>query len=301
MKIQRWNLLLIGLIIVIGIALLVPVFFQQVDQEEITFNANLAMQHVQAQMDFGPRLPGSEAHQQTLEYIQTELEKYGWSVEIQEAESMGHPIQNIIAKRGSGSPWIIFGAHYDSRFVADHDPIIANQTLPVPGANDGASGVAVLLEMARVMPLELNKEVWLVFFDAEDQGRITGWDWILGSRDLAGSLTAKPDAVVVIDMIGDKDLNIYREQSSDQVITDSVWQTAADLGYGQFFINEEKYNILDDHLPFLEAGIPAIDIIDFDYPYWHTIADTTDKVSPESLAIVGNTLISWLENQNGNE
>ncbi len=212
---------------------------------------------------------------------------------------MGHPIRNIIAKRGSGSPWLIFGAHFDSRFVADNDPVIANQTLPVPGANDGASGVAVLLEMARVLPKNSDKQVWLVFFDAEDQGRIEGWDWILGSRAFSESLTGKPDAVVVVDMIGDADLNIYREKSSDKAITDSIWQTAAGLGYADNFINEEKYNILDDHLPFLELGIPAVDIIDFDYSYWHTLSDTQDHIWPQSLAVVGTTLLTWLEGDLG--
>lgn len=264
-----------------------------------SFNADRAWQDVLAQLAMGPRTPGSVAHDQVVIYIQTELEKSGWKVEIQQTERMGHPIQNIIAKRGSGSPWIIFGAHYDSRFVADQDPVEANQSLPVPGANDGASGVAVLLEMARVLPKASDKEIWLVFFDAEDQGRIEGWDWILGSRAFAESLTTKPNAVVVIDMIGDADLNIFREKSSDQAITDSIWKTAASLGYSDQFINEGKYSILDDHQPFLELGIPAIDIIDFDYPYWHTISDTEENVSPDSLATVGNTLITWLESDLG--
>ncbi|MPM92127.1 hypothetical protein SDC9_139261 [bioreactor metagenome] len=148
--------------------------------------------------------------------------------------------------------------------------------------------------MARVMPAE-QKAVWLVFFDTEDQGHIKGWDWILGSQAYADALTVSPQAVIVIDMIGDADLNIYREKSSDQTLTDQIWQSAADLGYSEQFINDEKYNMLDDHTPFLEKGIPAVDIIDFDYPYWHTTQDTADKVSPESLSVVGNTLLSWLQ------
>ncbi|MRR30963.1 M28 family peptidase, partial [bacterium] len=154
-------------------------------QSPQAFNADRAWLDVIAQMDMGPRTPGSEAHKQVVEYIQTELEEAGWKVEIQQTERMGHPIQNIIARRGSGSPWVIFGAHYDSRLVADKDPVVANQTQPVPGANDGASGVAVLLEMARVLPKNSDKQIWLVFIDAEDQGRIAGWDWILGARAFA--------------------------------------------------------------------------------------------------------------------
>lgn len=290
---SRW-IITVALMLIVGmLAVLILINFQPNPAQP--FNADRAWQDVIAQMEMGPRTPGSEAHNQAVSYIQSELEKAGWKVEIQETERMGHPIRNIIAKRGSGSPWVIFGAHFDSRFVADHDPVIANQSLPVPGANDGASGVAVLLEMARVLPKNSDKQIWLVFFDAEDQGRIEGWDWILGSRAFAESLTAKPDAVVIVDMVGDTDLNIYREKSSDKAITDSIWQTAADLGYAGQFINEEKYNILDDHLPFLELGIPAVDLIDFDYPYWHTLSDTQDHISPSSLAVVGNTLITWLE------
>ena len=212
---------------------------------------------------------------------------------------MGHPIQNIVAKRGTDAqrPWIILGAHYDSRMVADHDPDPALRTQPVPGANDGASGVAVLLELARSLPETLPAQVWLVFFDAEDQGDIQGWDWILGSRAFAQQLTAQPDAVVVIDMIGDKNLDIYYESNSDRAISQAIWSEAAKAGYQKQFIPQDKYSMEDDHTPFLEKGIRAVDIIDFDYPYWHTTADTTDKVSAESLQAVGDTLFRWISAQ----
>jgi len=293
MKKKRFSNLSIALLIVV-LSFLIFLIVNQQTKAAKSFEPERAWQHVVAQLDFGPRTPGSEAHQNTIDYIEYELRKNGWSVEIQKSERMGHPIQNVIAKRGRGNPWIILGAHYDSRFVADQDLILADQALPVPGANDGASGVAILLEMARVLPRNSEQQIWLVFFDAEDQGRIEGWDWILGSRAFVETLTSSPDAVVVIDMIGDSDLNIYREISSDAKITDEIWQTAIDLGYKDQFINKEKFNILDDHLPFLELGIPAIDIIDFDYPYWHTTEDTLDKLSPESLAVVGNTLLTWI-------
>jgi glutaminyl-peptide cyclotransferase len=294
---KQRNLTFIGLILVIGLFLLVPVFMNRQNKIPLSFDGNRAMQHVLTQVGFGPRTPGSEAHQKTVDYIVDQLKKTGWEVEIQETERMGHPLQNVVARSGSSGPWIIFGAHYDTRFVADQDADITNRALPVPGANDGASGVAVLLELARDLPKKSNQEIWLVFFDAEDQGLIDGWDWILGSQAFAESLPDTPDAVVVIDMIGDSDLSIYREESSDVGLTDSIWHTAANLGYGDHFIDQEKYNILDDHRPFLDLGIPAIDIIDFDYPYWHTINDTTDKVSADSLAVVGNTLLTWLSEQ----
>ncbi len=165
--------------------------------------------------------------------------------------------------------------------------------MPVPGANDGASGVAVLLELARTLP-EDTVPVWLVFFDAEDNGRITGWDWILGSRAFVEEIEVNPQAVVIVDMIGDADLNIHLEKNSNLEIRTEIWGMAERLGYGDVFINTEKYAMLDDHTPFLEAGIPAVDIIDFDYPYWHTIADTPDKVSAKSLLAVGDTLWHWV-------
>src|SRR4029453_11453705 len=137
----------------------------------------------------------------------------------------------------------------------------------------------------------------LVFFDAEDNGRIEGWDWILGSREVVKNNPIEARGVVVVDMIGDADLNIYKEKNSNTAITDEIWKTAEDLGYGEKFINSSKYSMEDDHTPFLEAGIPAVDLIDFDYPYWHTTQDTPDKVSAESLKAVGDTLRAWVMGQ----
>jgi Zn-dependent M28 family amino/carboxypeptidase len=259
-----------------------------------TFDGERAYADVRTQVQFGDRIPGSSGHQQTLEYIQKELKDAGWRVELQETTYEGHPVQNITAKRGNSTSPILLAAHYDTRMFADQDPDETLHSQPVPGANDGASGVAVLLELARVMPA-MQKDVWLVFFDTEDQGHIKGWDWILGSQAYADALSVTPKAVIVIDMIGDSDLNIYREQSSDKALTDQIWQAASTLGYSGQFIDEEKFNMLDDHTPFFDKGIPAIDIIDFDYPYWHTTQDTADKVSAKSLEIVGNTLLSWLK------
>lgn len=258
------------------------------------FDGQRAYQDVEYQVALGPRTPGSEAHAQAVEWMQRELEASGWTVEIQETTMLDHPVRNVIAKRGQGQPWIIIGAHYDSRMKADRDPDPARQDEAVPAANDGASGVAVLLGLARGMPKEINGQVWLTFFDTEDQGQLEGWDWILGSRAVANSLTGKPDAVVVVDMIGDANLNIYREKNSDQPYTDEIWQVAAELGYAEQFINEPKFSMLDDHTPFLEKGIRAVDIIDFDYPAWHTTGDTPDKVSAESLQAVGDTVLHWV-------
>jgi len=264
-------------------------------QAPATFDAQRAYNDVVEQMALGPRTPGSQAHADVIRYIQSELKSAGWKVTIQKSTFQGHEIQNIIASHGDTTePATILGAHYDSRLKADRDADSFLTTLPVPGANDGASGVAVLLELSRVMPAQTANDVWLVFFDAEDQGDLPGWNWILGSKAFVSSLSHPVKQVVIVDMIGDRDLNIYREKSSTPQLVDAIWSSAADLGYAQYFIDATRFNMLDDHTPFLEAGIPAADLIDFDYPYWHTAADLEDKVSAQSLKIVGDTLLDWL-------
>jgi hypothetical protein len=259
------------------------------------FNMQRAYQDVLAQTSYGPRIPDSQAHAQTIAYIQTELKKAGWKSGIQKSSWKGFDISNIIASRDDQPPQIILGAHYDSRLLADQDPGPGSLS-PVPGANDGASGVAVLLELARTLPLD-NIPTWLVFFDAEDNGGLEGRDWIMGSQAFVAKLTFHPRAAIIVDMVGDADLNIYIETNSNPVLVSEIWGQAARLGYGKQFIQESKYSMLDDHTPFLQAGIPAVDIIDFDYPFWHTAADTPDKVSPKSLEIVGETLFNWMAAQ----
>ena len=289
-------LTIIGLLLVSAVGWYMYALLSQPEPASASFDGQRAYADVQTQVAFGPRSPGTDGHAQIVAWMRAELESAGWQVEVQESEALGHPVQNIVAKRGDASPQIILGAHYDSRMYADNDPDPVNHTQPVPAANDGASGVAVLLELARTLPKD-SVPTWLVFFDAEDNGRIEGWDWILGSREFVKNNVLQPRAVVVIDMIGDADLNIYKERNSNTGLTDEIWGVANSLGYEKQFIAEYKYSMEDDHTPFLEAGIPAVDIIDFDYPYWHTVGDTTDKVSAESLEVVGKTLWTWITQQ----
>lgn len=265
------------------------------------FDENQAIYFVEKQLSFGTRTPGSDGHKAFREWAAEELTASGWDVSFQSGMFNQHEIVNIIASRedaGEDAPWILLGAHYDTRLFADSDPDSANHSKPVPGANDGASGVAVLMELASSLPKNLEKNIWLVLFDAEDQGKIEGWDsWCIGSTALAQSFKnqeKKPDAVIIADMVGDRDLNIYREANSTASLKDEIWKIAADEGYSDHFINEEKYRILDDHIPFLQLGIPAVDLIDFDYPAWHTTADDISNVSADSLAVVGNVLYAWL-------
>jgi glutaminyl-peptide cyclotransferase len=283
----------IGLLLAITVGWYAFSFLTQPKAAPVPFDGQHAYADVQTQVAFGERVPGTDGHAKVQEWMRSELESAGWQVEIQTSEALGHPVENIVAKRGDDAPQIIIGAHYDSRMFADHDPDPANHTKPMPGANDGASGVAVLLEMARTLPKDTTP-VWLVFFDAEDNGNIQGWDWILGSREFVKNNVIQPQAVIVIDMIGDADLNIYKERNSNPELTDEIWGIAKSLGYQDKFIPAYKYSMEDDHTPFLQAGLPAVDIIDFDYPYWHTTLDTPDKVSAESLQAVGETLNTWI-------
>ena len=289
-------LLIIGLLLAATIGWYAYSFVSQPTPAPLAFDGQRAYSDVQTQVAFGPRIPGSEGHARAQTWMQQELEAAGWQVELQTSEAFGQTIENLVARRSAKPPQIILGAHYDTRIFADSDPDPAQRDQPVPGANDGASGVAVLLELARSLP-ENAVPLWLVFFDAEDNGRIAGWDWILGSREFVKNNPLQPRAVIILDMIGDADLNIYKERNSNPDLMDAIWSVAGGLGYGEKFIPEFKHSMLDDHTPFLEVGIPAVDIIDFDYPYWHTIGDTPDKVSAESLQVVGETLHAWIVEQ----
>ncbi len=258
-----------------------------------TFDGGAAYQHVQAQMALGPRPVGTDARKATANYIIAQLEAMGWSVERQVFEHQGVALENVIAKSGAGQKPILLGAHYDTRSRADKDSEHPND--PVPGANDGASGVAVLLELARVVDRStLKSPVWLVFFDGEDRGRIAGWEFSVGARYMATHLTVAPQAVVVADMIGDADQQVYMEIGSEPALSQELWGVARQLGIATFYA-ETKWSLIDDHLPFKEQGIPAALLIDFDYPYWHTTQDTLDKVSPSSLENIGRVLKTWVE------
>ncbi len=262
--------------------------------ELIDFDGQEAYEFVSHQLSFGPRIPGESGHELTISLIENTLSENNWEVVTDPDEFQGIEINNIVGKKGDGDTWIIIGAHYDTRIYADQDIKMENRLKPVPGANDGGSGVGILLELSRVIPDLSSLEIWLVFFDQEDSGNINGQDWIIGSRNFVDNLDKYPDKVIILDMVGDNDLNIYFEKSSDNELSKEIWQIADNLGYGEYFVPEVRFNMIDDHTPFIQKGISAIDIIDFDYPYWHTTEDTLDKISAESLEIVGKTILEWI-------
>jgi hypothetical protein len=265
----------------------------------LEFDGERALRYLKEQMAFGPRWPGSEGHTAVRAYIRERLQASGWSVATQDFSYQGLDGQNVIARANEGKGGVvILGAHYDTRRIADQTPGAAENLEPVPGAVDGASGVAVLLELANTIDLQrVPFEIWLAFFDMEDQGYngMEGWSWIVGSSYMAEHLEITPVAMVLVDMVGDADQQLYYEGNSDEMLRAELWDVAAGLGYGDVFIPTVKYTMIDDHYPFVQQGIPAVDIIDFDYPYWHTVEDTADKASAQSLMRVGRTVEVWLE------
>jgi len=269
------------------------------------FNEQNAFQHLEKQCEFGPRVPGTEAHIKCRDYLDETLRKYAERVTQQPFQAIIDnkrvTCYNIIANFHSAKTQrLLLCAHWDTRPWADKDPDPANHTKPVLGANDGASGVAVLLEIARIIDIKPPKYgVDIVFFDAEDFGSYGQNDtWALGSKQFAQNIvkTYHPEFGILLDLIGDTDQQLYIEQNSynyTREIVEKVWNIAEQMGIPEF-ISEVKFDVYDDHLNLLKIGIPCINIIDFDYKYWHTIEDTPDKCSPMSLNNVGKVLLGVL-------
>jgi Zn-dependent M28 family amino/carboxypeptidase len=228
--------------------------------------------------------------------ISETFEAAGWNVEFQNFTYREVECVNIIVTWAtSQSSPVILGAHYDTRPNATSEPDYASRSKPVLGANDGASGVAVLMELAYSIPETVRSTVEIVLFDAEDSGQIDGWDWIQGSTYYVSQLSsARIDsihAMVLADMVGDENLRLPREGSSTTSLQNTIWSIADQLGHNDTFLDTYGGSITDDHRPFLNAGIPAVDLIHYPFPQsWHTLEDTPDKCSAESLQTVGEVL-----------
>ena len=278
------------------------------------FDGNRALNYINKQCAFGPRYPGSIGHKNTIKYFTNFFKDFGDQFYSMK-EVILHPydapdslrLTNFLVRFNmDANRRIMLMAHWDTRKIADMDENEANRNTPILGANDGASGVAVLMviaEMIESMPL-LNLGLDILLVDGEDIGHAgDAHNFGIGTRLFSKRIPHPyPEAAICLDMVGDKELTLPIEQFSylqapDLVI--DIWNFANQLGYNQF---QKKMGIpiVDDHrVLFLHAGIPAIDIIDFDYPnaeknYWHTIEDTPDKCSAESLAVVGTVVINYL-------
>ncbi|MEE8584610.1 MAG: M28 family peptidase, partial [Acidobacteriota bacterium] len=221
-------------------------------------------------------------------------------------------VRNLVASMGEGQV-ILLGAHYDTRLRADQDADPQRRSDPVLGANDGGSGTGVLLELARIIaqhhPPRPGIEIRLLFFDAEDNGNIPPWNtvpsaggrgWIIGSSLYAQGLDLDEENIrfmILVDMVGDSNQRFPQEgysRESAPLLTQALWDLAGELGFREHFPLQLRGRIIDDHLPFVLRGIPSADIIDLDYPEWHTSQDALDKVSAESLQRVGRLLEEYL-------
>ena len=258
------------------------------------FSGEAAFRHVERLVAIGPRVAGSPGGVRARDYIAAELKRAGVQVRVEpfEAETPHGRLRmaNVIGViPGRRADVILIGGHYDTKFFADRRFV---------GANDGGSSAALLIELARHLadrPREFT--YWIAFFDGEEARESwTATDSLYGSRRLAADLARAgrlPRAVIVVDMIGDRDLNIRREALSTEALADIIWSAAGRLGHARHFL-PTAMPVEDDHAPFLKAGVPAALLIDFDFPPWHTAGDTLDTVSPQSLQIVGDVLLEAL-------
>jgi hypothetical protein len=271
------------------------------------FKGPTAFGYVEKQLSFGPRIPNTPGHVQMGDWLLSELRTRADTVIVQSFQqrtSKGETLRlrNFFARfRPQATDRILFLAHWDTRPFADKSANLGQQRLPVPGANDGASGVAVLLGVAdalKAKPASIGVD--LLFVDGEDYGDFSdSTETLLGSRYFAKHLPPGYTTLfaVLFDMVGDRDLQILQEGFSVQnapEVVQRVWETADRLGYGRVFVKRVGEALTDDHVPLQQAGLRAIDIIDFDFPYHHTTEDTIDKISAESLQIVGDVAVALI-------
>jgi glutaminyl-peptide cyclotransferase len=269
------------------------------------FNGQTAFGYLERQMAFGPRIPNTPGHQRTGDWLEAQLRERADTVVVQaftQRTSRGVTLRlrNFFARfRPQATERVLFLAHWDTRPKADKSANLGQQQLPVPGANDGASGVAVLLGVAdalKARPPQIGVD--LLFVDGEDYGDFSdSTETLLGARYFAAHLPPGYTTLfaVLFDMVGDKDLQFLQEgysASRAPEVVQRVWDTAQRLGYGRVFVAQVGEALTDDHVPLQQAGIRAIDVIDFTFPYHHTTEDTIDKVSAASLQIVGDVAVA---------
>ncbi|MEP6571029.1 MAG: M28 family peptidase [Acidobacteriota bacterium] len=280
----------------------------------VAFNGERAMDHVKKQMEIGPRIPGSPELARTRDYILTSLKISGLSVKTDEFTAVTplgeKKLVNLTAEiPGESNDVIIVSSHYDSKFYKD---------MRFLGANDPGTSVATLLELARVLGASQQKPkltYWLVFFDGEE-ALCEDWeqchnpnpsdpknplpDNTYGSRRYVSRLRESKElsrvrALILLDLMGSKNLELGRDTMSIKWLQDIVWQRGRELGYGKYFVDRPEGVGGDDHEPFLRAGIDSLDLIQLSsYPYWHKADDTLDKVSGQSMKIVGDTVLASL-------
>lgn len=299
---------------VLALILILSIFFQPVrlpaEPDAMHAYRALLWNHLEALCEIGPRYPGSEGHAATRKYIRDVAERYAsswqeqaFTVTVSEGDRLALYNYELTFNGKQELPPILIGAHYDTRPFADEETDPRNRDLPIVGANDGGSGTAILMGLAKYLHEHPPaRPVKLIFFDGEDYGRAGSSDYFLGSTYYAEKLkeedpSAWPHRVLVVDMVGEKDMKIFKEVNSFRHapdFLDEVFQVAEEQGLSQF-VPKLRYAVRDDHLPFLYRNIPSVLLIDFDYPHWHTLEDTLDKCSAESLFAVFTVVKEWLK------
>ena len=286
-----------------GILVLSIAVLPEVARALPAFDGAKAFDRVETQCGFGPRVPGTAGHLRCLDWILAEIETAGLSPERFDfrlpAPATGDTLDltNVIVRIAPDrTPRLLLGAHWDTRPWSDQETDPALRELPVSGANDGASGVAVLLGLADLLAAERpGIGVDLAFFDGEDQGRSgSPFEYCLGSQWMAGHwIGPRPDYVLVLDMVGTPDSDLGRDIVSVRAHpewNDLIVQVAESRGYSEFD-RSRVYNVFDDHIPFLQLGIPSAVVIGFDDPNWHTQRDVPAAVSAERLRRVGEVAL----------
>lgn len=271
------------------------------------FDGAAAYDLVQRQVAFGPRVPGTPGHRRMSDWMETYLRERADTLLVQRFDHVAVdgetlPLVNLLARfRPEAGPSTLLLAHWDTRPTADSATDPDDRDQPIPGANDGASGTAVILQLADMLAANPPpRAVDLLLVDGEDYGDFgLGKDVFLGSRYFVAHLPDgfDPRFGVLLDMVGDRDLDIYIEGHSNRLapeVVNLVWDIAARAGFGDVFHRRVLHTINDDHIPLNEAGIPTINVIDFDYPYWHTLQDTPEQVSASSLDVVGTVMTRLL-------
>tara|TARA_B100002051_G_scaffold273139_1_gene311333 strand:+ start:1781 stop:2665 length:885 start_codon:yes stop_codon:yes gene_type:complete len=274
----------------------------------LEFNPNSAFKYIEKQCEIGPRYPGSEGHKKLINYLDSHFSIYADSVQIFN-DTILHPISKneinisnfLIKHNPKANERYLFMAHFDTRDRADKDTNPENLNTPIIGANDGASGVALLMELSTIInnnPLK-NIGIDILLVDAEDMGTSGNpQEWGLGTQSFVKNYKGKlPKSAICVDMIADRNPIFKIEGFSYQYAKDlvyEIWNLANELGYKEF-VWQLTSPIYDDHYYYYKGtNVPSIDIIDFDYPHWHTIDDTIENCSPKGLEIVGSVLLEYI-------
>jgi hypothetical protein len=271
------------------------------------FDGQAAFHYIEKQVSYGPRVPDTPAHEEMAAWLDSALRQRADTLVVQSwdhvtANRKTLKMRNFIARfNPAADQRLLYLAHWDSRPTSD-SPLSKDSSRAVMGANDGGSGVALLLGVADVLKRARPQiGVDLLLVDGEDYGDFTkdSADVLIGSRYYGAHQLGGPHPLyaVLFDLVADKDLQIYQEGNSlvgAPEVVDLVWDTAKDLGYSGYFIASPRHTLIDDHLELQKAGIRAIDVVDFDYPAWHTQYDTIDKVSAASLQVVGDVAVALI-------